>query len=57
MLNDKPNMPQMETGGRLAMRALGIGSLWAVGGVGTICGLIWWVSGAKDVSLPSYSKT
>ncbi|KAH9399149.1 hypothetical protein TYRP_018056 [Tyrophagus putrescentiae] len=49
MLNDRPNRPQMETGARLAMRALGWGSLYAITGVGAVSGLIWWLSGASDL--------
>lgn len=50
MLNDRPNKPQMETGARMAMRALGWGSLYAITGVGAVSGLIWWLSGANNVS-------
>ncbi|KAJ6225699.1 hypothetical protein RDWZM_004244 [Blomia tropicalis] len=49
MLNERPNMPQMETGARLAVRALGWGSLWAFAGVGLVSGSIWCLSGAKDL--------
>lgn len=53
MLNERPNMPQMETGARLAVRALGWGSLWAFAGVGLVSGSIWCLSGAKDVIILS----
>ena len=49
MLNERPNMPQMESGARLAMRALGWGSIYAFIGVGAISSLIWFSLGAKDV--------
>ena len=37
-----------EAGARLALRAFGIGSLFAFGGVGFIAFSIWKLSGAKD---------
>ena len=49
MLNERPNQPQLESGARLALRALGIGSVWAFSGVALISGLIWWSVGANDV--------
>lgn len=39
-----------ESGGALAMRALGFGTLYAVGGVGLFCFGIWKLTGAKTVS-------
>lgn len=51
MLPDGPNknFKPMESGTRLAMRALGVGSIYAFGGVGLISALIWFGVGAKDV--------
>lgn len=49
MLNNQ-NKPAPEAGVRLAMRALGYGSLWAFAGVGLICSSVWFLVGAKDVS-------
>ena len=38
-----------ESGGRLAVRALGYGTLYAVTGFSAFCWLVWKMSGAKDV--------
>lgn len=51
MLNNQ-NKPAPEAGVRLAMRALGYGSLWAFAGVGLVCSSVWFIVGAKDVSEP-----
>lgn len=57
MLPDRPNQPgtpkppPMESGVRLATRALGLGSLYAFGGVGILSALIWFGIGAKNVCL------
>lgn len=55
MLPERPNQPgtpkppPMESGVRLATRALGLGSLYAFGGVGILSALIWFGVGAKNV--------
>lgn len=52
MLDERPNVtskPKLESGTRLAMRALGIGSIYAVAGVSLVSALIWFGVGAKDV--------
>lgn len=57
MLPDRPNQPgtpkppPMESGVRLAARALGIGSLYAFGGVSILSALIWFSVGAKNVRI------
>ena len=57
MLPERPNQPgipkppPMESGVRLAARALGIGSLYAIGGVSIISAMIWFGVGAKNVWL------
>ncbi|OTF70653.1 transmembrane protein 242-like protein [Euroglyphus maynei] len=55
MLPDRPNQPgtpkppPMESGVRLAARALGIGSLYAFGGVSILSAIIWFSVGAKNL--------
>lgn len=39
-----------EAGGALALRALGLGSLYALAGFSVFCFSVWKLSGAKDVS-------
>ncbi|KAF7489839.1 Transmembrane protein [Sarcoptes scabiei] len=48
MLPEKPELKPMESGARLATRALGIGTVYAFAGVGFITALIWFSVGAKD---------
>lgn len=50
MLNDKPNLAVRESGVKLALRALGMGSVYAFAGVGAVSALIWFSVGAKNVS-------
>lgn len=46
-----PTKEMPESGGSLAMRALGWGTLYAVGGFGVFCAGVWKMMGVSNVSV------